>query len=259
MLKNIKSHWKRTVSGLLAVVMAVGMFPVSAFAADSSGGSNPYAPTGNFELNIAGATAWNGGSDPLTVNKTESGGTQVAAIPAAVPFAILEDKGGDRLKIGYVSDGSWTGGSLDGTGWVDKDSVLVNLPDVLPSIAYESDSSKQFNSRLTRFEYVVPGSYALAEQLALLQQEAMSSGETLVVRQSVQRAPARVSASNPTGALGPTTPAAPAGKSPPPPTWPDPQAGRMATIPPCGAPTPSPSPPAIFIRCIRPTTLSCTC
>ena len=50
MLKSIKSHWKRAVSGLLAVVMAVGMLPVSAFAADSPGGSNPYAPTGNFEL-----------------------------------------------------------------------------------------------------------------------------------------------------------------------------------------------------------------
>ena len=87
--------------------MAVGMLPVSAFAADSPGGSNPYAPTGNFELNVAGATAWNGGSDPLTVYKTEGSSTKVAAIPAAVPFALLEDKGGDRLKVGY-QDGGWT-------------------------------------------------------------------------------------------------------------------------------------------------------
>ena len=186
MLKSIKSHWKRAVSGLLAVVMAVGMLPVSAFAADSPGGSNPYAPTGNFELNVAGATAWNGGSDPLTVYKTEGSGTKVAAIPAAVPFALLEDKGGDRLKVGYVADGGWTGSNLDGTGWVDRDSVLINLPDVLPSIVYESDGRKQFNSRLTRFEYAIPGTYALAEQLALLQQTAMASGETLVVRQSGQ-------------------------------------------------------------------------
>lgn len=70
MLKSIKSHWKRAISGLLAVVMMAGMFPASAFAADSSGGSNSYAPTGNFELNIAGATAWNGGTidrNPMTV------------------------------------------------------------------------------------------------------------------------------------------------------------------------------------------------
>lgn len=183
MLKNIKSHWKRAVSVLLAVVMAVGMLPAS--AADLSGGSNPYAPTDSFELNVAGATAWNGDSDPLIVYKTEGGSTQVTTIPSAVPFALLEDKSGDRLKVGY-QDGGWTGGSLDGTGWVDKDNVLVNLPDVLPSIAYESDGSKQFNSRLIRFEHVIPGTYALAEQLALLQKEAMASGETLVVRQSGQ-------------------------------------------------------------------------
>ena len=149
MLKSIKSHWKRAISGLLAVVMMAGMFPASAFATDT----NPYAPTDNFELNVAGATAWNGGSDPLTVYKTEGGSTQATTIPTAVPFALLEDKGGDRLKVGY-QDGGWTGGNLDGTGWVNKDSVLVNLPDVLPSIAYESDGNKQFNSRLTRFEYV---------------------------------------------------------------------------------------------------------
>ena len=182
MLKSIKSHWRRAVSGLLAVVMMAGMLPASAFATDT----NPYAPTGNFELNVAGSTAWNGGDEALTVYKTEGGSTQATTIPAAVPFALLEDKGGDRLKIGYVDNGGWTGGNLDGTGWVDKDSVLVNLPDVLPSIAYESDSSKQFNSRLTRFEYAIPGTYALAEQLALLQQEAVSNGDTLVVRQSSQ-------------------------------------------------------------------------
>ena len=186
MLKNIKSHWKRAVSGLLAMVMAIGMLPAAAFAAGTDGGSTPYAPTGNFELNVAGSTAWNGGGSPLAVYKTENGSTQAATIPVSAAFALLEDKGGSRVKIGYVSDSGWTGADLDGTGWVDKDSVLVNLPDVLPSIAYESDSGKQFSSRLTRFEYAVPGTYALAERLALLQAEAMSSGETLVVCQSGQ-------------------------------------------------------------------------
>lgn len=185
MLKRMKARWKRVVSGLLAVIMAAGMLPTSALAADTGGKSNPYAPTGNFELNVAGATAWNSGDEALTVYKTEGGSTQATTIPAAVPFALLEDKGGDRLKVGY-QNGGWTGANLDGTGWVDKDSVLVNLPDILPSITYDRDSGKLFNSRLTRFEYIVPGSYALAEQLAQLQQEAMSGGETLVVRQSGQ-------------------------------------------------------------------------
>ena len=185
MLKCMKSNWKRAVSGLLAVVMAAGMLPVSAFAADAGSSSNPYAPTGSFELNVAGTTAWNGGDQPLTVCRTESGSTQATTIPTSTAFALLEDNGGDRLKIGY-QDGGWTGSDLDGTSWVNKDNVLVNLPDVIPSIAYESDGSKLFNSRLTRFEYVIPGTYALAEQLAQLQREAMSSGETLVVHKSGQ-------------------------------------------------------------------------
>lgn len=185
MLKCMRAHWKRAVSGLLAVIMAAGMLPVSAFAADTGGSSNPYAPTGDFELNVAGTTAWNGGDEVLTVYKTEGGSTQAATISTGAPFALPEDKGGNRLKIGY-QNGGWTGANLDGTGWVDKDSVLVNLPDVIPSIAYESDGSRLFNSRLTRFEYVVLGSYALAEQLAQRQQEAMVAGDTLVVRQSGQ-------------------------------------------------------------------------
>ncbi|MEY8420013.1 hypothetical protein AALA83_12155 [Oscillospiraceae bacterium 44-5] len=185
MSKNKKTYWKRVISGLLAVVMAAGMLPVSTFAADTGGGSNPYAPTGNFELNIAGTTAWNGGDQPMAVYRTESGSTQAAAIPTSTAFALLEDNGSDRLKIGY-QDGGWTGSDLDGTGWIDKESVLVNLPDVIPSIAYESDGNKLFNSRLTRFEYVIPGTYALAEQLAQLQREAMSNGETLVVQRTGQ-------------------------------------------------------------------------
>ena len=197
MLKCIKSHWKRAMSGLLAVIMAAGMLPISAFAADTGGSSNPYAPTGSFELNVAGTTAWNGNDQPVTVYRTRNGNTQATTIPTAVPFALLEDNGGDRLKIGY-QDGGWTGSDLDGTGWVNKDNVLVNLPDVLPSIAFESDGSKQFNSRLTRFEYAIPSTYALAEQLAQLQKEAMAGGETLVVSQAGQTVNVSWAKGNPT-------------------------------------------------------------
>lgn len=190
-MKSIKDHWKRAVSGLLAVVMAAGMLPASALTIDPGGavttGTTPvYAPIGDFELNVAGATAWNGGDQALIVYKAESGSAINTTIRDAVPFALLEDKGGDRIKIGYVADGPWTGSTLDATGWADKDSILVNLPDVIPSIAYDRDAAKQFNSRLTRHEYVIAGTYSLAEHLAQLQRSAMSDGDTLVVRQSGQ-------------------------------------------------------------------------
>lgn len=192
MLKSIQAHWKRAVSGLLAVVMASSMLSTAALGADALAVSpatdtaNIYAPTGDFELNVAGATGWNGGSQALIVYKAESGSAKNTTIPDAVPFALLEDNGGGRIKIGYVADGPWTGSAMDATGWADKDGILVNLPDVIPSIAYDRDAAKQFNQRLTRHEYVIAGTYALAEQLAQLQKSAMSAGDTLVVRQSSQ-------------------------------------------------------------------------
>ena len=70
---------------------------------------------------------------------------------------------------------------------MDKADVLVNLPDLIPSIAYvREDAEKAFNSRLTRFEYVIPCPYGEAERLAQLQAEAMDGGETLLVRMEGQ-------------------------------------------------------------------------
>ena len=191
MLKHLKHHWKRTVSGFIALVMAAGLLPGTSLAAETA--ATPviqteaaYAPTGNFELNVAGTTAWNGGAEPMTVYSTQAGTTQVTEIPAGEPFALLEDSGGERLKIGY-SEGGWTGGTLEDAGWVDKDGILVNLPDLIPSIAYvREDAEKTFNSRLTRFEYVIPCPYGEAERLAQLQAEAMEDGETLLVRMEGQ-------------------------------------------------------------------------
>ena len=174
---------KKLLSLFLTFVIALGLLPTGAFAV---GTAERQLPTGSFELNAAGTTAWTGVEDTLTVYATESGATQVASIPAEVPFALLGDSGRDRLKIGYC-EGGWTGDTLEDTGWVDKADVLVNLPDLIPSIAYVREKAEaQFNSRLTRFEYVIPCPYGEAERLAQLQTEAMEGGETLVVRMEGQ-------------------------------------------------------------------------
>ena len=86
--QSIKSNWKRTLSGLLAVITIMGMLPATAFAAE---GASPraasstfvYAATGDFEVNIAGATGWNGTCFPLPVYNAENDGAQIAAIPAS--------------------------------------------------------------------------------------------------------------------------------------------------------------------------------
>lgn len=194
MRNQLKMCCRRIVSSLMALVMAAGMLPVSGLAVEmpktmaNGAGKTNNEPTNSFELNIAGATAWSGSEDALAVYATESGTAQVSSIPSGTPFALLEDSDGGRLKIGYnENEGGWSGGALEDTGWVDGADVLVNLPDLLPSIAYvREDAEPQFNSRLTRFEYVIPATYTEAERLAQLQAEAMAGGETLVLRMEGQ-------------------------------------------------------------------------
>ena len=191
--QKMKPHWKRALSMLLVLLTVLGMLPTTAFAAEAAA---KYPSTGGFEVNVAGSTGWNGTHDPLPVYDSENDGAETAAISASdeaapIPFVILEDNGGERVKIGLVSDDSgsvipWTGGAVDGTGWVDKENILVNLPDVLPSIAYKTDTAgaRHFNLRLDRREITVPCPYTTAQQLAKAQKAAMANGETLVIRQT---------------------------------------------------------------------------
>ena len=221
--QSIKPHWKRALSLLLVLLTVLGMIPTTAFAAEDSSSATRYTATGDFEVNIAGSTGWNGTRLPLTVYGSEDGTDEITAVPASdeagpVPFVILEDNGGERVKIGLVSDDSgnvipWTGGAVDGTGWVDKKYIFVNLPDVIPSIAYNLTNAsgsvftaadgkelpgvtgtkfypdaRQVNSRLDRKEYIVPCMYTLAQRLAKVQKTAMSNGETLVIYEAFRPA-----------------------------------------------------------------------
>ncbi len=181
-----------------------------------------YGPTGSFETNLAGSTGWNGTCLPLPVYDAATGGSQIAAVPASdgaapVPFALLEYSGGDRVKVGLAtgSDGSvtaWKGGKFNKTGWVDKALIFINLPDVLPGAAYNLTNStgsvfqtvdgkelpgvtgkqfyqaRQFNERLSRYEYIVPCMFTLAERLAVAQKAAMANGDTLVIYETFRPA-----------------------------------------------------------------------
>ena len=186
--KNFSFHWKKVLSLLLVLLTVLGMFPSTASASDSV---PAFTSTGNFEVNVAGATGWNATSLPLPVYDSETGSKQIATVPAnsdaaSIAFVLLEDDGGDRVEIGLAYDDSgsltsWEGGKVAETGWVDKESIFVNLPDVMPGIAYTDLPAEQYSSRLYRYEYIVPCLYLLAEQLAEVQKDAMSNGNTLVV------------------------------------------------------------------------------
>lgn len=202
----MKPRWKRVLSMLLVVLTVLGMLPTTAFAAEAV---SKYPPTSDFEVHIAGSTGWSGTDDALPVYDSENDSTEIVTIPASddatpISFVILEDNGGDRVKIGLVSDDtgnvvSWTGGAVDGTGWVDKESILINLPDVLPSIAYQEDATgaRHFNLRLDRREITVPCPYATAQRLAKVQKSAMTNGKTLVIRQAESSAVLSLAMGNP--------------------------------------------------------------
>ena len=77
-------HWKRILSALLVILTIAQMFPATAFAAEAeSAVVSNYAPTGDFELNVAGATGWNGTRYPLPVYTTETGGDEMVTIPTS--------------------------------------------------------------------------------------------------------------------------------------------------------------------------------
>ncbi len=133
--KSIRTHWRQALSMLLVLLTVLGMLPATAFASDAV---PTYEPTGEFEVNVAGSTGWNAFPMSLSIYDSETDGEQTAAIPAAdesapIAFAILEDNGGDRVKIGLACDASgnpvsWEGGSVAKTGWVDKESIrMLNI------------------------------------------------------------------------------------------------------------------------------------
>ena len=134
----------------------------------------------------------------MPIYSATADGEQIGNIPASdsaepVPFIILEDTGGSRVKIGLASDTDNIPHHQPGGG--------INLPDILPSIAYALSGGKfravedkelpsvtgvqtaaqKFSSRLNRYEYVAPCMYTLAERLAQLQKAAMANGETIVL------------------------------------------------------------------------------
>ena len=60
--QNMKPDWRRALALLLALLTVVGMLPTTAFAADTA-----YAATGDFEVNVAGSTGWNGTCHPQII------------------------------------------------------------------------------------------------------------------------------------------------------------------------------------------------
>ena len=169
--------FNRWLSLLLAIIMVVGLIPFG-------GITTAHAATGDFELPVEGSTGY--GITGLTVGgKTVQAGT---------PFLILGENG-SKLKV-KLSDGT--------EGEADAKTVMINLPDVIPSIVYECPNAtssrfrssgydipgvtgksfyagKTNNARLGKQEFNVPVLYPTAKKIAKMQKAAMAQNKTLIL------------------------------------------------------------------------------
>lgn len=145
-----------------------------------------------FELPISGATGY------ATL------ATEVREGPADQFEVILNLEPGDVFTILSLA-GDWLqikAGTV--VGWMPSIQCLVNLPDVVPSIAYNNTNAyrslfraselkingitgeklydaKSFNPRLNRDEFIMPVLIPAAKKLCAAQQSALKFGRTLIV------------------------------------------------------------------------------
>ena len=153
--------------------------------------TNPYF--GVFELPLYGTS----GYASVKMNVIDEFGAVVAALAPGDAFTILMQDG-SRFSV-ELTDGR--------TGYVETKYVMVNLPDLIPSIVYRDTNSRSSifrrsghslpavtgeklydvyfdNPRLGETQYVMPVLYTMAQKIMLAQQEAWSNGDSLLLYES---------------------------------------------------------------------------
>ncbi|MDR4890043.1 M15 family metallopeptidase [Fredinandcohnia sp. QZ13] len=152
----------------------------------------PVKYEGDLELPINGATGYtsidlNVMSSPTLESET------VETLRAGTAFTIHKEEGNWWFIKNETSE-----------GWVDSTYCFINLPDVIPSIVYDSTNTyssefvssgktipgitgqvlyegKTFNERLGKEEFIVPVLYSMSKKIFLAQQEALANDNTLVI------------------------------------------------------------------------------
>lgn len=159
---------------------------------------------GDLELPINGATGYTSVDLNLKTSPNQDSET-IETLNAGTAFTIIKEEG----KWWYVKDAT-------SEGWIDNTYCFINLPDVIPSIAYDGSNTysskfvssgieipgitgqtlykgKAFNERFGKEEFIVPVLYSMSKKVHLAQQEALAHGDTLVIYEgyrpySVQKA-----------------------------------------------------------------------
>lgn len=151
---------------------------------------NPYE--GTFDLPIENASGYASIDLPVKEQTDEDAKTQ-ETLSAGEAFKILQE------------DGDWWEIEYEGTqGWVEHRYAFINLPDVLPSAAYDNTNtyssryrssgidipevtdtslydSKTENERLGKEEFIIPVLYTTAKKIYEAQSQALANNETLLI------------------------------------------------------------------------------
>ena len=149
-----------------------------------------------FELPVRGATGY---ASVATAVRTADGGS--VQIRAGDPFLVLEELDASilvRLETGEE-------------GELSQHCCLLNLPDVIPSMAYDATNGyssmfrscgepldgitgealyagKTWNARLSRDEFMMPVLYPMAKKLAAVQRSALEQGNVVVLYEAFRPA-----------------------------------------------------------------------
>ncbi len=146
---------------------------------------------GDFELPINGTTGFASVTLPLY---DQINGNKISSLKPGQGFKILSESG-DYFYI-ELSDST--------NGYVESKYILVNLPDLIPSIIYDDTNSYSsifrssgynlenitgkalynvnlYNKRFDRNEFVMPLLYTMAKKIAQVQKEALKNDDCLKI------------------------------------------------------------------------------
>ena len=160
---------------------------------------------GDFELPLDGAMGIS--VSPLEMH--DENGTVMGSMKAGCEFTILAESENDlRVRLSDDKTGiAFQGDNAPDTVYIDKDFVLINLPDVIPSIVYDNTNSyssllsskgyaianltgealyqtKYHNDRFDNDQYVVPVLYETAKKLKSVQEQMLKDGNSLKIYES---------------------------------------------------------------------------
>lgn len=148
--------------------------------------------TGGFELPLEGAHGI--ALVNLKLYADHTGAASGGSLPAGTAFTILREEE-DRV-LAALRDGT--------KAWANKNDIMVNLPDLIPSMIYKNSNaegslmknlgmelegitgrrlyqSKVYNERLGRDEFIMPVQYHMAKKIMRAQQLAKERGLTIVL------------------------------------------------------------------------------